>query len=169
MVADVAGEFDGIGQATRAQPWIGIGWPGRGVKNSARHSNSIYAMSQYLWPLAFAYGTPATSVFLSSRVLEFTHFKTGSLTVTTVPLPNLLSTLIFPPCKSTQRFTITRPRPVPGRSSTLCPRWNALKSHSRSASGIPILGRGWRKQSLRRRALFRLPPDFRRSNTSRHS
>ena len=28
MVADVAGEFDGIGHATRAKAWIGIGWPG---------------------------------------------------------------------------------------------------------------------------------------------
>ena len=54
-----------------------------------------------------------------------------NLTVTAVPSPTLLSTLISPPCKLTQRFTITRPRPVPGR------RWKALKSHSRSASGIP--------------------------------
>src|SRR5437764_6019248 len=27
MVADVAGEFDGIGHTTRAKAWIGIGWP----------------------------------------------------------------------------------------------------------------------------------------------
>jgi hypothetical protein len=27
MVADVVGEFDGIGHATRAKAWIGIGWP----------------------------------------------------------------------------------------------------------------------------------------------
>src|SRR6516225_11679711 len=59
----------------------------------------------------------------------------GSLTVTTVPSPHLLSTLILPPCKSTQRLTITSPRPVPGRSWTLCPRWKGVKSHSRSASG----------------------------------
>src|SRR6516165_11038225 len=51
----------------------------------------------------------------------------GSLTVTTVPSPHLLSTLILPPCKFTQRLTITRPRPVPGRSWTLCPRWKGVK------------------------------------------
>ena len=46
-------------------------------------------------------------------------FHIGSLTVTVVPSPDLLSTKILPPCRSTQCFTITRPRPVPGRSPTL--------------------------------------------------
>src|SRR5262249_47220468 len=46
-------------------------------------------------------------------------FHIGSLTVTVVPSPDLLSTKILPSCRSTQRFTITSPRPVPGRSPTL--------------------------------------------------
>src|SRR5262249_27456264 len=66
------------------------------------------------------------------------HGQRGRWTVMVVPLFNLLSTSIFPPCSSMQRLTITRPRPVPGRSPTLRARWKALKSHWRSSSGMPM-------------------------------
>src|SRR5204863_4863968 len=52
--------------------------------------------------------------------------KTGSLTVTVVPSPSLLTNWMFPPWSSTQRFTTSRPSPVPGRLPTLPPRWKAL-------------------------------------------
>src|SRR5947209_5340401 len=48
--------------------------------------------------------------------------KTGSLIVTVVPSPTLLFKVSFPPCKSAQRLTSNRPRPVPGRVPTLPPR-----------------------------------------------
>ena len=73
----------------------------------------------------------------------------GRRTVKVVPRPNVLSTVISPPCSSTQRFTITRPRPVPGRSPTFRPRWKARKSHSRSSAGMPMpWSRNWQTASV---------------------
>src|SRR4051812_30526753 len=48
--------------------------------------------------------------------------KTGSLTVTVVPSPILLCNCNSPPWRSAQRFTSSRPSPVPGRVPTLLPR-----------------------------------------------
>ena len=48
--------------------------------------------------------------------------KTGSCAITVVPRPEWLWSVTLPPCTSTHRLTITRPRPVPGISPTFRPR-----------------------------------------------
>jgi len=52
----------------------------------------------------------------------------GRRTVKVVPWRSVLTKRICPPCNSTQRFTMVRPRPVPGTLPTLTPRWNDLNN-----------------------------------------
>src|SRR5262249_51071714 len=67
-------------------------------------------------------------VFDNKNLFHSLLEKRGTLTVTVVPLPRWLSTETSPPCNSAQRFTRSRPRPVPGRLPTLLPRWKALNN-----------------------------------------
>src|SRR4051812_7544763 len=69
--------------------------------------------------------------------------RVGNDSVTVVPTPSVLATLMLPPCNSTMARLTTSPSPVPGMTCrptaavTFEPRKNALNSRGRSAAGMP--------------------------------
>jgi hypothetical protein len=69
-------------------------------------------------PLLRLLGFPLLLAF-STRHPDPEPLKRGSFTMKRLPTPTLLSTSIVPPCKSTHRFTMTIPKPVPGICLTL--------------------------------------------------
>ena len=82
----------------------------------------------------------------------------GSVTVNVLPAPSSESTWMAPPCRSTIRLTIARPRPVPGcrTASGLVERKNSSNRRSWSAAEIP---RPSSATSIRTRPPSRRQPD----------
>src|SRR5690606_29179443 len=54
----------------------------------------------------------------------------GRLKLKIVSCPGELCAHTRPPCRTTTRFTIASPTPVPGNSCSLCRRWNTPNSLS---------------------------------------
>ncbi len=73
----------------------------------------------------------------------------GSLTVTAVPSPNLLSTSILPPCKSTQRFTISpqalKQSQLPPPTSREAGRYARDKGRQQPRRAPKRVRRAWKK------------------------
>src|SRR5690606_34849250 len=69
----------------------------------------------------------------AARALAWRERRTQKV----VPCPGAVSTVMTPSWRSTTRFTMLSPRPVPERVSTFDARWNGVKRYGRSAAGMP--------------------------------